>query len=182
MLDMVIFMASKTVGGKTEKLLKFYLKKMQKKQQKLLKFKLVNLYDFKILPCDGCGFCADVGTCLKNKLDDFLKLICLITRANCFVLASNIYFLGFPAQLKAFIDRCEQFYCEKKQKFEKVQNFKFREGHLVLTSGNLKFNFLSYILQGCLQFFNCLDVEFKSCLVAPRTDFDGLFFLVNEFF
>lgn len=181
MVDVFILMASKNEGGKTAKLLNFYLNKLKKSQQKQLKFQLINVYSLKIIPCDGCGFCRTGKACPKSQFDDFLKVVDLIKKCDDFVVATPTYFLSFPSKLKALVDRCEQFYCKKLKKGS-FCNLKLTRGHLVLSAGNLKFASLVQILNCCSQFFSCLNVEFKKCVVAPETDFRGLFFLIKKLF
>ena len=177
----LVLFASSHVDGKTSKLLKFYLNELvgsRKNQANFFEVKKINIYDLKILPCDGCGFCKHGEGCPKNEFDDFSEIVSLIKRSNCFVVATPTYFSGFPAKLKALIDRCEQFYCSK-TRLGRFKNFKKLQGSLVLTAGGANFNCLKNTISSCKQFFDCIDVEFEMCLAAPRTDTDGLFFLIN---
>lgn len=178
MQKVVVLFCSKNFNGKTAKLLKFHLKKLRENSAVEFYVEFYNVYDFKILPCDGCGFCFSNYGCVKNSVDDFLKLINFVHSADLFILASNVFFSGLPAQLKAFIDRCEQFYLKKKLK-NNLLKAKFKEGHLVLTGGNLDKRSFSVILKCVNQFFWCLDLKLKRTIVSPKTDSSGLFFLVK---
>ncbi len=62
------------------------------------------VFDLNIRPCRGCHTCLRGRPCPQH---DFMpKLIALFDRADALVLASPVYFYGFPAPMKAVIDRC----------------------------------------------------------------------------
>lgn len=62
-------------------------------------------------PCRECGECETTGVCVY--LDDMQALGDALRGADRIVLASPVFFAGIPAQLKAMVDRCQQFWCEK---------------------------------------------------------------------
>ncbi len=142
----------------------------------------IDIYNLKILFCDGCGMCFSKFGCPKNNQDDFLKVVEKIKNSNYFVLASNVFFSGFPAKLKALIDRCEQFYCEKMRGETKFKNLRLKKAFLVLCAGNLDVASLKTMIRSCKQFFDCLDLSFEGGLVAPKTDYCNRFFSIEKFF
>lgn len=64
----------------------------------------VDLSSLRVLPCQGCNSCLKTRVCRHR--DDMLKLIHWLDMAQAVVLAAPVYFYGFPAQVKAVIDRC----------------------------------------------------------------------------
>src|SRR3990167_11108466 len=77
--------------------------------------------DFQIAPCNSCGGCWEKGDCIID--DDMQKVYPLLVEADGIVISSPIYFMGVPAQLKAFIDRCQSFWAKKY-----ILNLPIREG------------------------------------------------------
>ena len=65
----------------------------------------------KIAPCLGCGGCTATGKCVQD--DDMTDVYDAIRSSDRVIVSSPIFFLGLPAQLKALIDRCQAFWCEK---------------------------------------------------------------------
>lgn len=181
MKKIVVLFCSRHSNGKTSKLL---LRCLSNLIADFEKFEIVkiNIYNLKILFCDGCGLCFSKYGCPKNDRDDFLKVVEKIKSASCFVLASNVFFSGFPAKLKALIDRCEQFYCRKMRYATRFKNLRLKKAFLVLCAGNLDVASLKTIIRSCRQFFDCLDLSFEGGLVAPKTDYCNRFFSIEKFF
>ena len=66
--------------------------------------KIVNVIDYNIKPCTGCGYCYEKGKpCIED--DDFNKLAPLIIAADVIVFACPVYWYNFPAQTKLVIDK-----------------------------------------------------------------------------
>ena len=71
-----------------------------------------NLYKTPLKPCMGCSYCEDVGAC---RFDDADKLFETLSLCDRLVIASPVYNYGFPAPVKAFLDRCQPFYFSPKE-------------------------------------------------------------------
>lgn len=71
--------------------------------------KLVNLADYNILECKGCGQCMAGKHChlLKKPEDELAKIYKECKEADGFVFSSPVYALSLPAMWKNWIDRCE---------------------------------------------------------------------------
>lgn len=54
--------------------------------------------------CKGCGFCMEKGACWID--DDHREVVKRLLGASSVILASPVYFLHIPGQMKTFIDRC----------------------------------------------------------------------------
>lgn len=58
----------------------------------------------KIAPCLGCEYCrSHDGTCVHK--DDMAEILPAVLAADLVVFVSPLYYFGFSAQIKAFIDR-----------------------------------------------------------------------------
>ena len=58
----------------------------------------------KVAPCLGCEYCRNHdGSCVHG--DDMAQLLPKVLEADLVVFVSPIYYFGFSAQMKAFIDR-----------------------------------------------------------------------------
>jgi multimeric flavodoxin WrbA len=65
----------------------------------------------RIAPCRGCGSCRAEGSCVID--DDFGEVRRSLASCDRIVVATPVFFLGMPAQLKALVDRCQPFWSEK---------------------------------------------------------------------
>jgi len=64
---------------------------------------IVNLYDYDIKSCEGCGLCQDLKKC---KIDDqFIELIEKIKKFDKIIIATPVYRLNMPSKVYAFIER-----------------------------------------------------------------------------
>lgn len=64
---------------------------------------LVNITDYKIIPCTGCEICMKTGVCVYN--DDFPEPFSLLQNADGVVFGSPVYIDQVSGQMKIFIDR-----------------------------------------------------------------------------
>lgn len=100
-METLIFFASPKKEGFTKKILDVFLD--NKKD-----YKIYFPYDMNIKPCRDCGYCKRNSSCsLKDDLGEVFKEL-----RNCknIIIASPVYFGGFPSPMKSVIDRCQSFY------------------------------------------------------------------------
>lgn len=64
---------------------------------------IINLYDYNIIPCEGCGECNSLRKC-KLK-DQFEELLNKIDKFNKIIIATPVYRLDVPSKVKSFIER-----------------------------------------------------------------------------
>lgn len=64
-------------------------------------------------PCIGCGHCSEADQCIYDDLDE---LFSAIFDCELLVIASPVYYLSFPAPLKAIIDRVQRFHEAEQRK------------------------------------------------------------------
>jgi multimeric flavodoxin WrbA len=68
---------------------------------------IFNAYKANIKPCIHCGHCKKVCGCIY---DDFMPIERALESADFLIVASPVYVLGFPAPLKAVLDRTQQYF------------------------------------------------------------------------
>ena len=56
-----------------------------------------------VAPCDACGTCFKIGSCVVQ--DDMQELYAMMERAQAIVFGSPVYFGSVSAQMKAAMDR-----------------------------------------------------------------------------
>ncbi|MHB0914138.1 MAG: flavodoxin family protein [Thermoleophilia bacterium] len=61
--------------------------------------------------CIECNDCFETGEC--TIVDDMATVYSAIEAADRIIVASPIFFMGLPSQLKAIIDRCQQYWALK---------------------------------------------------------------------
>ncbi len=57
----------------------------------------------KVEPCDACGTCFELGSCVVQ--DDMQELYAMLDRADAIIFGSPVYFGSVSAQTKAVMDR-----------------------------------------------------------------------------
>lgn len=67
----------------------------------------MHLNDLALKGCQGCGTCSPGGRCVLQ--DELTPVLDDLRNADCWVLASPIYFDGVSGQMKTFFDRCHTF-------------------------------------------------------------------------
>jgi multimeric flavodoxin WrbA len=93
-------------------------------------------------PCDECEACYETGRCIVQ--DDYQLLYPKLIKAERVVLAAPIFFMGLPAQAKAFIDRCQCFWARKyilEDALPPTDTGEPRKGFLVSTAGGPETSF-----------------------------------------
>jgi multimeric flavodoxin WrbA len=69
--------------------------------------RIISAYEAAVKPCIYCGYCKHTRGCVY---EDFLPLDQAFQQADFLVVASPVFCLGFPAPLKAILDRTQQYY------------------------------------------------------------------------
>lgn len=73
----------------------------------VLEITRLSCYERRPIPCDDCRYCQRQEGCSKRDLDD---VYAALEAADLVVIATPVYHLSFPAPLKAFIDRLQQYW------------------------------------------------------------------------
>jgi multimeric flavodoxin WrbA len=96
----LVLVGSPRKGGNTELLADAFLEGARESGNAVTKYCLRGKT---IMPCVDCQYCyTHSGCALMDGMDEVYKLL---SETDLLVFASPVYFWGFPAQLKALIDR-----------------------------------------------------------------------------
>lgn len=107
----------------------------------------VDLRNFKINHCCGCGYCSSTdynGCCQK---DDMSEILDKMLAADVIVFGTPVYFYAMCGQMKTFIDRC----CAKYTKI------KGKEFYYLITSAENDPKMLGRTVEEFRGFLDCLD-------------------------
>ncbi len=168
-MDVLGISGSPRVHGNSDFLLSVFLDEMAQKGHDT---RVIRPATLKINPCIGCGHCETKGVCVFT--DDFSETVLpAIIRADVTVLASPVYFYGFPAVLKALVDRIQVLWSRKYRL--KTGEFKGRERKGVLlaagaTRGKDLFDGLKLTAR---YFFDAADIRFEYDLCYRGVDEKG---------
>jgi len=133
-MKVIAFLGSPRVEGNTELLLRSCLNAVEEEGHRVTLFR-PSLMD--LSPCLNCGECDETGECVvQDGMDEIYRAI---REGNRFILASPIFFFGLSAQIKAVIDRCQCFWCEKYLLKKPIpEGPQGRKGLLILVGGQKK--------------------------------------------
>lgn len=130
-MKVIAFLGSPRKDGNSEILLNETIRGIKENGHEVILFRPS---DMDIAPCLNCGGCDTTGLCVIE--DDMEKIYEAIRHGDRFIIASPIFFFGLPAQIKAPIDRCQTFYCEKYLLKKSIPSGPHgRKGLLVLVGG-----------------------------------------------
>ena len=118
--------------------------------------------------CRGCRFCEAMGRCILR--DDMDGVGNKLLEADKVVLSSPIFFYGFPASLKALIDRTQVFWSRKYKMGEK---FKYKEGFLLAVGATRGEKLFEGIVLTTRYFFDAWGCEYKGGLFFRGFDQKG---------
>ncbi len=114
-------------GSPNERSTHFLLKTILDELEKLgAQIELVNLSEYRILPCKGCDFCLKEGRCCQE--DDIFKIIRKMEEADAIIIGSPTYFGNVSGLVKNLIDR---------SRMERMGGFKLKNKIFspIITSG-----------------------------------------------
>jgi len=132
-VKIVAFQGSPRPSGNTDTLLEATLKPLKEAGHEIILFKLNFM---RIKPCQDCGSCEKSGKCIID--DDMIEIYSAIRAAERIILASPIFFFGLSAQVKAMIDRCQAFWCEKYLMKQSIPAGPYGRKGLLLLVGGMK--------------------------------------------
>ena len=95
----LVLFSSPHKDGHTKKLLEAFLDGLKRKDWQV---KSLDICKVNIHPCIACGYCQKADGCAFRDLDEFDRDL---RACDLLVIATPVYNLSFPAQLKAVIDR-----------------------------------------------------------------------------
>ncbi len=156
--------------GNTHYLMSLFMSGMQSKGHETT---ILDAMKLNIKSCIGCGNCERKGVCIFDKDDFTTVFLPEIIKADIVVLSSPVYFYGFPADLKALIDRIQVFWSRKYRL--KLDEFKDRNRKGILlavgaTNGKDLFDGMKLTAR---YFFDAADISFSEELCYRGVDEKG---------
>lgn len=133
---------------------------------------VLNAVKLKINPCIGCGNCETKGICIFE--DDFTHIFLpAVTKADIVVISSPVYFYGFPAALKALIDRVQVLWSRKYRL--KTGEFKGRKrkGFLLAVGATRGEDLFDGLKLTARYFFDAADIQYETELCYRGIDEKG---------
>lgn len=170
MIKMLVISCSPRKNGNTELLLKEAIRGASNEGAEA---EFVRLQELDIKPCRECLSCHTDGKCVVN--DDMQKFYDKLINMDAIILGSPIFFMGIPAQGKAFIDRCQPFWAMKyllrQQFFPKEKSP--RKGAFISVGGRAEKNNFGPAVSVVKSFFAVTEVEYKDEILLGGIDAEG---------
>ena len=136
---------------------------------------ILTLYvrEFHFRGCIECGGCDETGLCVLQ--DDMQPLYPKIKDAQVIILATPIFFYGFPAQLKALIDRCQALWAERKLRKPKAQwkEYERGRGYLIAVGATQGKSLFEGVELSARYFFDALDKSYGGGLFFRKIEEKG---------
>jgi multimeric flavodoxin WrbA len=126
----------------------------------------IDTYALALKPCIHCGYCKKKTACV-NK--DFLPVDAALQRADIVVIASPVYVLGFPAPLKALLDRSQQYF-EAKFSLGITSIKKHKKAVLLSAHGSKDERGVLFMEEQLKMIFNVYNAELNASIAAHNTD------------
>ncbi len=100
-MNILVITGSARKNGNSEALADAFIRGAGVSGNKVVK---LSVHNKKIAPCLDCRYCCrNEGRCVQR--DDMEGVFAALAEADMAVIASPVYFYGFPAQLKCLFDR-----------------------------------------------------------------------------
>ncbi len=165
----LVLFGSANQKGYTQTLLKLFLENYLPQLHNTYAIETVYITEQKYLPCSGCGACQQTGICPWNHKDHYDRLLQKIDAADTIILASPLYFMNFPAPVKAMIDRTQQIFAQKF--FTKTRSMEqTKKGILIASCGSADKEGFIPMKSTAKLFFQCIGAGFAQHLFACNTD------------
>jgi len=167
-LKLLCISGSPRRGGNTDRLLNEAIIGAAGKGAQI---KHIVLADLDIMPCAHCDGCIQTGgRCVME--DDMQEIHADIREYDRFILASPIYFMGLPAQVKAVIDRCQALWVIKNLLKLPVGLNKgtVRKGAVISVGATSYSNLFTGSIATMKSWYNTLDIEYADDLLVPGMD------------
>lgn len=165
--DILILYGSPKEYGTTGRLLKSFLGSLPFD----FNMTFINSYEKNIKPCTACDYCHNHEKC---KLDDFELISNSINNADVIIVATPVYFLSFPAPLKAIVDRMQVYWSARFLQNQYPPIKKSKKGILLACSGADNYDGINIIEKQCRQFFSVINTKFSGTITWTGTDFDKI--------
>jgi multimeric flavodoxin WrbA len=135
---------------------------------------VVDLPRTRIKPCTACDACIESGRCVFED-DDFCRVLDRMLEAERILVATPVYFMAAPAQLKLLIDRTQCLYNRKYVRKERMPKElrRRRRGGVIAVSGSKLENAFDGLDLTMRYFFDALEMKFAERLYVGHVDEQG---------
>ena len=134
----------------------------------------VNLFEEAILSCRDCKACRHIDGCVLDHQDSCAGILSRALGAQYLAVSSPIYFLSYPAPLKAFCDRLQQYFTRKVPLGKPHPVLKRRRGVLLTCCGSQDPFGLQVMEKTTQMMFSCLNMDLAGTWALSGTDTAGL--------
>lgn len=134
---------------------------------------LLRAAELKVAGCLGCGGCDRTGECVVQ--DAMQTVYPKLDAAEAIILASPVYFYGFPAQLKTVLDRAQARWARRrleKTPQQRQQHDRGR-GYLIAVGASRGKKLFEGLRLTARFFFDALDMSYADDLLLPGIDARG---------
>lgn len=164
MINVLVLFSSPHKNGHTKKLLEAFLGGLSRDEWQV---KTLDVCKTNIHSCIACGYCRKTDGCAFHDLDEFDRDL---RACDLLIIASPVYNLSFPAQLKAVIDRFQRYFEARFARGVRPAISTHRDAVLLLTMGRYD-PFAVEVCEKILrQSFSVMNTTLKNTLVLPDTD------------
>jgi multimeric flavodoxin WrbA len=163
-------LGSPRVGGNSETLLERVLAGARSVGAEV---QSLNVAELEIEGCRECEKCKSTGLCVVE--DDMRRVMPMLLRAHVVVIATPVFFYGFPSQLKALVDRCQPQW-HKRHRAKKTDGQKDSlsgTGYLVAVGGGKRDDLFRGMMLSARSFFDVLDLRFAGDLFVREVEEKG---------
>ncbi len=156
-------------GGNSSYLLKVFMEQMAAKGHEI---QILDAVHLKINACTGCGLCETKGVCIFK--DEFTNIFLpAIGNADIIVISSPVYFYGFPAKLKALIDRIQVMWSRKYRLKTNEFEGRDRKGILMAVGATKGKDLFDGLKLTARYFFDAADIKYDAELFYRGIDEKG---------
>jgi multimeric flavodoxin WrbA len=127
----------------------------------------VNAYQTAVKPCIHCGGCRKSPSCVY---DDYTAFDTGFKTADVLVVAAPVYGLGFPAPLKAVLDRTQQYFEAKFSRGINPPLAKHKKALLLAATGSPDTRGVSFIKEELALVCKLINADLCGVVFVSNTD------------
>lgn len=147
----------------TEKLTAAYLSRYEDTDS----IRHIDLFRTHIKSCTDCKYCHTHDGCPLH--DSFDNIAGKLDEADTIILATPVYYLGFPAPFKAFIDRTQQLFV-RRVLFKREKIAYNKKGVLICTCGGSNLSAVEALKAPSDMFFSVFGAKLSETVYLAGTD------------
>jgi multimeric flavodoxin WrbA len=164
--EVFVLLGSPRRDGYTARMLDYFFRRMDGAGTKE-RANIFNAYKANIKPCIHCGHCKKIRGCIY---DDFIPVERGLENADILIVASPVYVMGFPAPLKAVLDRTQQYF-EAKFSHGVEKPIKKHKAALFFASyGSADGSGVAMMEKQLELVFRVMNANLVATVVSPNTD------------